>query len=355
MVAGSGVRRFRSVQLDSPKTATIKDVAAHAGVSVATVSRVLNRKSNVRQDTRDRVLVSVAALDFQPSLQARSMRARSPLVGLLIHDNLPPYVSEVEAGVAAGCRSIGYHLVVAAAARDPEAAVKSAREMTSALNLAGLVLFPPFADAPAMQDFVRNAEIPCVRLSAIDQADIPTVRIDEERAAFEMTRHLTQLGHREIGFIRGPDQHAVSALRHKGYVAALDAAGLSVRDDLVVQGGFDFESGVETARTLLAAKPRPTAIFASNDSMALGAMSAIKAAGLSIPDDISVAGFDDVPACGLVWPRLTTVRQPIRAMAETAVAILYALAEGAEPEARHIHRLESFTVEARESTAPPPA
>jgi LacI family transcriptional regulator len=177
--------------------------------------------------------------------------------------------------------------------------------------------------------------------------------MDEVAAAAAMTRHLLDLGHREIGFIEGDPGHGASALRRRGHLEALEAAGVKPRPELIRPGRFDFRSGFEAAEALLSLERPPTAIFASNDDMALGATMAAHRRGLDLPGDLSIAGVDDAPVASALWPRLTTVRQPIQEMAAAAVDLLASGQARRRTDDRPPSRLLDFQVLARESTAPP--
>lgn len=326
---------------------TITDVARHAGVSMKTVSRVLNDEPNVQPLMRERVMAAVRALNYRPNLYARSLaRSRSSLIGLLYYAASAGFVAGVQLGATARCRELGYHLVV-----EPLEDGTSARQlehMIAMLRPDGVILVPPVCDDAAVLATLRAAAMPCVRLSPGDAAagDGGSVSMDDERAAAEMTACLARLGHRRIGFIEGAPSQAAATRRRTGYLAALAAHGLPADPALVVPGDFTYRSGLEGCQRLLALPRPPTAIFAANDDMALGAVSAAQRHGLQVPADLSVAGFDDSPLASQVWPQLTTVRQPV---AEMAVAAVDMLVQRAEPAAAVLpHALVE-----RGSTAPP--
>jgi LacI family transcriptional regulator len=334
-----------------PKGATIKAVAERAGVSVATVSRVLNKRANVSPEARERVQAAIAALDFRPNQQARGMRARSNLIGIMMGLRAPEYVVQVQLGAAERCREEGRRLVLGSFDPERQSAAAAIAQMIASVRLDGLLLFPPLADDPEVLETVRATSTPCARLSVFEAEGLPTVRIDERQAAADMTRHLLALGHRRIGFIKGHPRHGASPLRFAGFCEALEESGVAPAPELIVEGDFSFESGLVCGTELLKRSKPPTAIFAANDEMAIGVIAAAKALDVRVPADLSVAGFDDVQMASSVWPPLTTVRQPMREMAEVAVDMLFQMIgrEGVVPE----HRVLETAIVIRGSTAAP--
>jgi len=332
--------------------ATIYDVARLADVSIKTVSRVLNGEPNVRPETRQRVIESASALRYRPSLSARSLAgARSYLLGLLFDNPSPAYVTDVQSGLTTRCREAGYHLVVEPISCDSPDVASVVESLTGALRMDGLVLTPPVCDSVAVLDVLDRIAMPYVRIAAWSNLHRGArVEMDDRRAAYEMTRHLLQLGHRDIGFIRGHPGHGASELRFEGYTKALADQGVSLGPDRAPQGYFSLESGVECARALLDRADRPTAVFASNDDMALGAMMVAATLGITVPDQLSIAGFDDSSAAKFVWPPLTTVRQPVIDMAYAAADLM--LTRDADV-ARPLVRMLDFDLILRKSTAPP--
>lgn len=304
--------------------ATIDDVAELAGVSIKTVSRVVNKEPNVRQVTRDKVLEAIAQLDYRPNASARSLAGnRSYVLGLLYGNPSANYVLDVQEGVLATCRPSGYDLLIHPCDYRDEGITKEIIDLIHQKRIDGLILTPPLTDHLAVLAVLKKIETPFVRIAPTLSKDVsPYVETNDEEAAYDMTCQLIALGHSHIGFICGHPDHKAVAHRYEGYKAALIENNIVLNPAWVVQGFNSFESGEECARQLLEKKPRPTAIFAANDDMAAGAMMVAHQAGIKIPADLSVAGFDDTPVAHQIWPALTTVRQPIQQMARKATDLL---------------------------------
>jgi LacI family transcriptional regulator len=304
--------------------ATIVDVARLAGVSIKTVSRVVNQEPGVHEHTRAQVMKAVEALRYRPQQSARSLAGgRSFLIGLLYYDPSAAFVGSVQQGATLRCRELGCHLVVESLHNDAPDLKQQVERMVMALRPDGMILAPPLCDNADVLAALSETGTPCVQMSpARDTPGLPSLRMDDRAAAAELTRRLIERGHRRIAFVQGPPEQSASALRLRGYREAMAGAGLEVDPAWIRAGDFRFESGRAAAQALLALEPRPTAVFASNDDMALGVLAAAQAQGLRLPQALSVVGFDDAPAAELVWPALTTVRQPIAAMARLAVDLI---------------------------------
>jgi len=336
---------------------TIVDVAEQAGVSIKTVSRVLNHEPGVQEKTREQVLKVVAELKYRPKLSARSLAgARSFLIGLLYYDPSAAFVAGVQQGATLRCREAGYHLVVESLHNDAPDIDTQVERMVAALRPDGMVLTPPLCDNPKVLKALRESQTPCVLMSpgkpARGQAQLPSVRMDDVHAAEEVTNLLISLGHERIAFIKGAPDQAASSLRYQGFVNAMKAHQLAIDPELVQPGDFTFQTGVEGAHQLLSRRVRPTAVFASNDDMALGVLAAAQRLGLAVPADLSIAGFDDSPAASLVWPPLTTVRQPVDQMARAAVDMLI-LAQRSDAAAPDLQRVLPHELLVRNSTSAP--
>jgi LacI family transcriptional regulator len=342
---------------DVPKPASIYDVAERARVSIKTVSRVVNRQSNVSEATRRHVMEIVEALSYRPNVFARGLASeRSFLIGLL-YDNSPAgyisaYISALQLGVLSRCHEEGYHLIVESLdMQNPNLGQKVLSLVTKSI-LHGVILTPPLCDVPAVIEALNRARTPFVRIAPEKPlAGSCDIRIDDHKAAYDMTAYLIGLGHKRIGFIKGHPDHGAAHARFEGYRAALAHAGLPLIEELCVQGFFSYQSGIEAGERLLLLKKRPTAIFASNDDMAAAVLAASQRFNLKIPSQLSVAGFDDSLIAQIVWPRLTTCRQPINEMAAAAVSIL---TQKPSDDGLFERRL-SHELVVRESTAPPGA
>ncbi|MFD1036185.1 LacI family DNA-binding transcriptional regulator [Sphingomonas hankookensis] len=305
---------------------TIQDVARTAGVSAMTVSRVVNGGANVRQSTRESVLAAIEQLNYSPNSAARSLAAgEAAQIGLLYANPSMAYLSNFLIGALEGARKVGCHLVLEPCEGDgPDEQAEAARRFAST-PVQGVILPPPLSDAQAVQAELDAAGTPSVAVAVGGaQAGRASVRIDDFAAARAMTDHLIALGHRRIGFVRGNPNNGASGERWRGFVAAIEAAGLAVADMPVEQGLFTYRSGIDAAERLIDRNDRPTAIFASNDDMAAAAISVAHRRGLHVPEDVSIVGFDDTSLATTTWPEITTIRQPIAAMAETAVEMLLA-------------------------------
>jgi LacI family transcriptional regulator len=335
------------------KPASIYDVARKAGVSIKTVSRVVNRQSNVSEATRERVLDAVKELSYRPNVFARGLASEhSFLIGLLYDNPSAGYMSAVQLGVLDRCRDEGYHLIVERLdAQNPEIG-REVLTLATESSLYGIILTPPLCDIPAVVDALIKAHTPFVRIAPEKRlTETADVKIDDRKAAFDMTAYLIGLGHKRIGFIKGHPGHGAALARFEGYRAALAQAGLPIIEECCVQGYFSYQSGLEACERLLTLKMRPTAIFAANDDMAAAALATAQRFNLKVPQQLSVAGFDDSMVAQVVWPRLTTCRQPIREMAAAAVSMLIKTTSEDGPIVRHLdHELI-----VRESTAPPEA
>ncbi len=298
--------------------ATITDVAKKAGVSIKTVSRVLNNEPNVAAKTRERVKTIATELRYSPNIAARGLATSKSYLIALIYDNASPnYISHLQLGAIDACRDAGYHLVVQPlslkAEWSREVKIIHTRSILDRLPVDGVILTPPLGDSEAVLQTLSELNVKAIRISPSVRGDQPFIGMDDEMAAYKMTRHLIESGHKKIGFIRGHIDHSATPLRHSGFVRAMDEAGFNVPDKFIVQGDFTFASGAVSARQILNLPnaERPTAIFASNDDMAAAVISVASEIGIKVPRDLSVCGFDDTPLARVIWPALTTIRQPI--------------------------------------------
>jgi len=318
------------------KPVTIDDVAKRAGVSIKTVSRVVNREPNVRAATKEKVEAAIQELGYRPNPSARGLAGRrSYIVGLLYDNPSAQYLAHLHAGVMEACLPRHYGLALSHFVSGSPNLADNVRGWLRQAQIDGVVLTPPLSDQVELLETIKAMGVPAVVVSSKGPGDMPAVVIDEEDAAYQMTKHLIGVGHKDIAFIKGHPDHYASALRLAGFRRAMKDAGLSVPEDWVRQGYFDFASGRSAAEVLLKGARRPSAIFASNDDMAAGVLYEAHARKMRVPEDIAIAGFDDTPLSRQVGPGLTTVRQPIRAIGEPAgQLVLDAIAGGGMAEAK---------------------
>ena len=338
---------------------TIEDVARAAGVSAMTVSRVINRGKNVRESTRAAVLEAIEQLSYSPNTAARSLAAgQATHIGLLYANPSAAYLAQFLIGALHAARSAGVHLVIESCeSEDADEQAEVTRRFATS-DVEGVVLPPPLSESQPIMAELDAMGIPVVTVAmGAPREDSLNVRIDDHAAAMEMTRHLLDLGHRRIGFIKGHPNHVASRDRYQGFCDALAEAGIDCDKAPVEQGYFSYRSGLTAGERLLARADRPTAIFASNDDMAAATISVAHRMGLVVPDDVSIVGFDDTALATSVWPELTTVKQPIAAMAEAALELLIAdlrSRRGGTPR-KFTERVLSHAMIIRESSGPPAA
>jgi len=335
---------------------TIHDVARFAGVSPMTVSRVINGEKNVRDSTRDAVNAAIKELNYAPNPAARSLAGAGLIrIGLLYSNPSAAYLSEFLVGSLDQTSKGDIQLVVEKCGEGDAQAV--ALRLVAA-GVDGIILPPPLCDDTLLIQALGQAGAPAVAVASGEPpADLCAVHIDDFAAARAMTRHLVELGHRRIGFIVGHPNQTASRRRLEGHRAALAEAGLPADEALIAPGDFTYRSGFQAAERLVALSPRPTAVFASNDDMAAGAVAVAHRRGLEAPGDLTVVGFDDSALATSVWPELTTIRQPIADMSRQAVILLADQIRrrraGGAP--RHAHLLQDFTLVRRQSDGPPRA
>ena len=297
--------------------ATIKDVARAAGVSVATVSRALNGADNVLPGTKQRILDAARELRFTPSGAARSLiTRRTDTIGALLPDLHGEFFSEIIRGIDQAARARGLHLLVSSSHGDASEAAAALRAMNGRVD--GLLVMSPHADAEFLTHNLPGS-LPAVLINT--GADLPghaRFVVDNFGGAQTLTRHLAGAGRKRIAFITGPQGNAEAAERLRGYRAGLKPA----MREAVFEGDFSEESGWAAGRRIAQTKPRPDAVFAANDMMAIGCLAALGEAGLRVPEDVALAGFDDIPIARYVAPALTTIRVPIAALGAAALNAL---------------------------------
>jgi len=324
---------------------TIRDVAARAGVSVATVSKVINNRYGVASGTSARVQAVIDELGYEASLVAQSLRNhRTNVIGILVAD-LEPFSTELLKGAADAIRGSGFELVIYSVGGHSGDRVGWERRYLS--RLSGTLIDGAVLVTPTVVDVNYGAPI-----VAIDphtgQSGLPTVDSDNFRGAQLATGHLLSLGHRRIGMLTGRPDLESAQLRERGYREALQAAGASVDESLVRCGDYDPGVSLEQARLLLTGPNPPTAVFAANDMSAIATIEVATELGRRVPADLSVVGFDNIPESALCVPPLTTVEQPIRKMGERSIELLLSLIRGERPQATHITLATNLVV--RQST-----
>ena len=312
-------------------TVTIKDVAREASVSVATVSRALNGHENVADGVRRHVVETANRLRYQPHAAARSLSSRSTqTLGVVLPDLYGEFFSELIRGIDVVARARRQHLLVSSYHGHPEEQGEALRAMRGRVD--GLLVLSPYADRPGFLTDNLPSALPAVLINThLPEAGYPVLNIDNFGGAVAMTRHLLEAGHKHIAFIGGPEDNFDARERLRGFRSAVSEHPSQVTT-LELQGDFDESSGYEAGKRLLAAAQRPDAVFAANDMMALGCLYALNEAGVVVPDQVALAGFDDIPLARFVHPTLTTMRVNIAELGGLAVTRLLAAIESAEYE-----------------------
>lgn len=305
-----------------------------------TVSRVMNQESGVRTDTREKVLEAVDALNYRPNKSARTLaKGADAHIGLIYANPSDSYLGRFLHGALEAAQRSDSHLIVETCDNKSTASyVASAMRLVRA-NVAGVLLPPPISGSDAVLSIFEETGIPVATVSRFSQSPAALdISIDDEGAAAQMTRHLIDLGHSRIGFIKGPADQASSKLREHGFRREMRAAALTIPPEYIADGQFTYRSGVSAAEQLVDLNSPPTAIFASNDDMAVAAIGVAHRRGLNVPGDLSIVGFDNSASALSVWPELTTVDQPVSAMASAAFELVRE-AVSAEHQNADLHRV----------------
>lgn len=335
---------------------TIDDVAALAGVARTTVSRVLNDQPNVSDKLRDKVKRAVDTLGYRVNLQARHLAGRKALRLCLIHasdfDSEPNsyFSSALELGATRAGARLGAQLLTHVVNQNDRGAPFEILTRIRDDQCDGVILTPPFADDAELLRALAATDCKVVCIAAGRQIDelAATVGIDDRAAGYDIGKHLLDLGHAKFGFINGLESHVSAGRRLDGFLAALVEFGRDVDDVVEAHGNFTFRSGYECARKILAEASGITALVCANDDMAAGALLAAHKAGLNIPQDIAITGFDDTPVSEIVWPPLTTIHQPLRRMGERAAEKLAQMLVGEA--AGSAHEILTHQLVVRESS-----
>lgn len=336
------------------------DVARRAGVSIKTVSRVLNNEPHVKEALREKVRAAARDVGYVPSAPARRLRSRrSYTIHMVSHSHRSNYVNAIQFGAMQTCQDEGYQLVMSLMDDLRDMPMDALRqrfgELVAASRPDGLILVPPLSNDERLFEVLSGFDVPVAR---VGPNDIPAaqiiVKIDERAAARELTEYLIGLGHRRIAFVRGKEDQNATSERYAGYSEALAAAGIALDDRLVAPGDFNFEAGLDAGHALLERDARPTAVFAANDDMAAGVLMAAHRMGLEIPRDVSIVGFDDSEIAEKMWPALTTVRQPLLELGHSATRQLIDAASRRAPEPPRGAVLD-YSIIHRDSAGPVPA
>ncbi|ALS21518.1 catabolite control protein A [Paenibacillus naphthalenovorans] len=304
-------------------TVTIYDVAREAGVSMATVSRVVNNNPNVKPQTRKKVFEAIERLGYRPNAVARGLASKkTTTVGVVIPDISNSIFSEVARGIEDIANMYHYNIILCNADKKKD---KEIRVINTLLEkqVDGLLFMGGAITEEHIEAF-KTSSVPVVLCATADeQKTIPSVDIDHEKAAYDAVQLLIQKGHRQIAMISGTLQDPTNGYaRYQGYKKALEEAGIPLREDYVRIGNYRYESGLEVTKYFMELDERPTAIFAATDEMAIGAIHALQDNGLKVPDDVSVISVDNIRMASMVRPQLTTVAQPMYDIGAVAMRLL---------------------------------
>ncbi len=312
------------VECSRLKKITIYDVAKKASVSPKTVSRVINAEQSVSTKTKTLVESAIAALGYSPNTSARSLRTKRSYILAFLYDNLSPaYVMDLQVGILSICDKAEFNMVIRPCNFTSETLAQDIAALIKRSRVDGLILSPPISDHKELIQYLEEKQIDYVRIAPINtKLKSSYVFANDREAAAEMTDHLISLGHTSIGIILGDLSHLAGQERLAGYKNSLKKAELPVNSNYIEQGDFSFESGESAALKLLTQKQPPTAIFACNDYMAAATMKIAHKLGLRVPEDVSIAGFDDAPVSKYLWPTLTTVWQPVQQLASQSADLL---------------------------------
>jgi len=315
----------------------LEDIARLSGVSRSTVSRVINADSNVKEETRQKVLRVIQKINFQPNLAARGLAAgRTKIIGLVIPAGVAviftdPYFPLLIQGVSAGCNAHDYSVMLWLA--EPEYVRRTISQILHNGLVDGVIVSSALMDDPIVRSMYES-NMPFIQIGRHPTLDVNYIDVDNARAAREATQHLMRLGRKRIATITGPQNQIGSYDRYQGYMKALSDSNQPVLPELVAEGDWTEAGGYTAMRRLIPYKP--DALFAANDVMAAGALWALREAHICVPEDVAVVGFDDTPNASRTQPSLTTMRQPIQSMGMLAVDTLVDIIDHPGSETRHI-------------------
>ena len=303
---------------------TISDIAKMAGVSKKTVSRVINHSGLVKQVTREKILRIVKEMDYQPDPQARALALRrSHLIALITNQPNPQYIIDIQRGILDAMASTSYQLVIRPCDRNSPTMHNEISDIVKHQRFFGVILTPSISEDDELIQRLNQIGCPYVRIAAVS-LDLPENMIEthDYAGAAEAARHIATLGHVRIAHIQGPSSFLSASERLRGFRVGLSEFNLKLEGQYLKRGGYTFESGLQCGEELLQLSEPPTAVFAGNDEMAAGVYQAARRAGLRIPDDLSIVGFDDSAITTRIWPTLTSVRLPISHMGKIAAQLL---------------------------------
>jgi LacI family transcriptional regulator len=338
--------------------ATIDDVAKLAGVSIKTVSRVVNREPNVREATRARVEKAIQQLNYRPNKAAQNLASHHSRLIVLIYDDpsvyeIPSanYIIRMQEGALRACHTANYELLIHPCRYRSNNVAAELKTLIEQVRPDGIVLAAPLSNVQRIVDAIEETDTPLVRVSPGKRnGALATVATNDHEISAEMTRYLASLGHKRIAFIKGHPGHKAVGNRFLGYLDGLKQSGLTFSEELVIDGDNSSRSGEAAAKELLGRSDPPTAVFAANDDMAAGVMRVADRLGIAVPDQLSIAGCDDIALAQQIYPALTTINQPLAQMAETAVIMLIESMRKKKPSPQSA--VVPGTVKVRESTGP---
>ena len=339
---------------------TIDDVADLAKVSIKTVSRVANQEPNVKASTRERVEKAIATLNYKPNQSARKLASRrSFVIGLLYDDpsfyEIPSagFIINIQQGVLQACKASNYDLLIHPCSYHDKNIGSEIKALIDKSRLDGIILAPPLSNNSKVLNAIKKSSIPIVKISpGTKQQSSFSVETNDREICAQMTKYLASLGHSRIAFLCGHKDHKALANRFQGYQDGLKLSNLPFSKSLVMQGDNSIKSGERCASKLLRKKSRPTAIFACNDDMAVGSLRVAHQMGIKVPEQLSVAGFDDIALAQQIYPTLTTIHQPLDVMSEQAARHLINHLGSAT--ATNESAVTPATLVVRESTGPAP-
>lgn len=329
--------------------ATIKSVAEMAGVSIKTVSRVINKEGTVKPDTLQRVEEAIKALKYTPNKAARDLASKGASVLGYVYDNPNAYyIIDMQKGILDVCRKNNFELLIHPCDASSKNIAKELVDMVDTAQLAGLILSPPLSEMPEVLSELDQNQISYVRILSGDglfPSPLPYVLVNDFKAAYDITEHLISQGHKNIAFIAGEEIHKSTIERLNGYKAALEKAGIAIDESLIIKGTYSFETGVKSSETLLAMSPHPTAVFACNDEIAAGTLFGARMKGVDVPQELAIAGFENSPFSRQTFPPLTTASQPTNEIAQHAAASLIQYLRAKKAKAAHDNLNHTFIPE----------